>query len=227
MSNHMRIDIKMATTMFYVLTLLYRAQLAANECITKETLSTTDLWHGYLFEHTLQASESTFSYQISYPASQCCVNLLLYFGDQIANITDNMTCEQREAILAPQNNQIISLQPQYPGCVIITDDTGTDQYMCLGERSFLSASPRTWYAAISRCYSNNDTLTMEYFFNMTNVVGSCDGGTSTETTPPSSSTASKTANLSNQTTISNVERGPVYSAVLLATCIILLMVQLI
>ena len=203
MCNTMRLDIKMAITTFYILTLLYGAQSTLNECTINATLSTTDLWHGYLFETTFQEDESTFSYQISYPANQCCVNLLIYFWDQIANITDNMTCEQREAIMSSGNNQIISLQPQNRLCVT-TNETGTEQYMCVGKQTFRSARPRTWYGAISRCNSNNETLTIKFFFNITNVVGSCEFETTTQT--------------------SNVERGSVYSTVMLTACIILLTV---
>ena len=216
----MRIDIKVVTICYTIL-LGYEVYAATDVCITNGTLSTTDLWHGYLFEHTLHENHSILSYQISYPASQCCAKILLYHDDQIANITQNMNCEQREAILSPSNNQIIYLEHHYLGCEITV--TGIDQYMCIGERYFQSSKPRTWYAAVSRCDSNNDTLTMEYFFNMTNVVGSCDEGISTGAPPQTSNITNSTANYQTTST-SNVKSGPVYSSIMMITCALLLII---
>ena len=214
MNTYTRLDIMLVAVMLYTLLLLCGAR-AADECVTNGTLSTTDLWHGYLFQHTFHANPSTFKYHISYPASQCCVNLLLYFDDQVNEINNTMTCEQREAILSPENNQIISLQLQnvFGGCET-TNNTGVEMLTCTKEFSFQSIHPRTWHAALSRCNSNNDSLTIEYFFNVTNVVGACDSHT-TNTTPM----------MNDQTTTSNAVRGPSYCTVMLIVCIMLLMVK--
>ena len=147
-------------------------------CIVQGNLTTSLDWYGFLLQKTLNPDSARIQYQLSYPVSQYCANLLLYYDEQLCNITENMTCKQREAILHPENNQIVPLCPtQYnmiSGCSVRNETGNKAMFVCKGERSFRSSKPRSWHIAVSRCGLNNDTLTLNYFFNITGASQSCE-----------------------------------------------------
>ena len=64
-------------------------------------------------------------------------------------------CYQREAVLRPENNQIIylTLRHFWSGCMINHTADGTEIYTCRANRTFRSARERWWYMAASHCGS--------------------------------------------------------------------------
>uniref|UniRef100_A0A3Q0RUP0 Transmembrane protein 145 n=1 Tax=Amphilophus citrinellus TaxID=61819 RepID=A0A3Q0RUP0_AMPCI len=84
-----------------------------------------------------------------YPKSRCCQNILLYFDDSsqwpAVYKRPEKNCYQKEAVLRPENNQVINLTTLYTwsGCVVLR---------CKGGRSFRSG----------------DGLQLEYEMTLTN-----------------------------------------------------------
>lgn len=170
-----RRDTQTITVVFYVLLFCFPGRAAENVCVVKGRLYTHLDWYGYLLQKTFQQNISRIQYQISYPVSACCANLLIYYDDQMRNLSPDMTCKQREDILPWKNNQIIPLTNKNGtvGCKIWNESGSEPMYVCVGERTFRSSAPRTWYVAISRCGSTVP-LTMNYYFNITGFYGHCE-----------------------------------------------------
>lgn len=163
------------TVLFFAILMVFPVHSAENMCVVKGRLYTHLDWYGYLLQKTFQQNISRIQYQISYPVSECCANLLIYYDDQMRDLSQDMTCRQREAILPWKNNQIIPLTNQNGtvGCKIWNESGSEPMYVCVGERTFRSSAPRTWYVAISRCGST-EPLTMNYYFNITGYYGHCE-----------------------------------------------------
>lgn len=163
------------STIFYLVLLFFPAHSAENVCVVKGRLFTHLDWYGYLLQKTFQQNISMIQYQISYPVSECCANLLIYYDDQMRDLSQDMTCKQREAILPGKNNQVIPLTNQNGtvGCKIWNESGSEPMYVCVGERTFRSSAPRTWYVAVSRCGASGP-LTMNYYFNITGYYGHCE-----------------------------------------------------
>ena len=153
-------------------------------CVLKGRVYTERQWYGYLLNKEFHRDYAKVNFQLSYPTRECCSNLLIYYDDQITQLTPDMTCEQRENILPKDNNQVIQLHTLNgtKGCSIRNESlTGEPHYVCDGERIFRSSGARTWFFALSRCHSNH-SLTLSYSFNVTGYYGDCeedplDGGT--------------------------------------------------
>uniref|UniRef100_A0A8C5DKQ7 Intimal thickness related receptor IRP domain-containing protein n=1 Tax=Gouania willdenowi TaxID=441366 RepID=A0A8C5DKQ7_GOUWI len=103
--------------------------------------------------------------------SRCCQNILLYFDDSsqwpAVYKTPDKDCYQKEAVLRPENNQVINLTTRYTwsGCVVEGDED-EEVLSCVGGRSFRSVRERWWYIALSKC--GGDGLQLEYEMKLTN-----------------------------------------------------------
>ncbi|KAL7835710.1 hypothetical protein SRHO_G00280570 [Serrasalmus rhombeus] len=76
-------------------------------------------------------------------------------------------CYQKEAVLRPENNQVINLTTRYTwsGCVV--EGEGDEEILsCVGGRSFRSVRERWWYIALSKCGGGG--LQLEYEMKLTN-----------------------------------------------------------
>lgn len=144
-------------------------------CILKGRIYTGLDWYGYLLQKTFQQNISRIQYTISYPLSECCANMLIYYDDQVRNLTQDMTCQQRERILPQVSNQVIPLNTKNGtvGCTVWREDGKEPMNVCVGERTLKSSAPRTWYVAISRCGSTSQ-MTLNYQFNITGFYGNCE-----------------------------------------------------
>lgn len=148
----------------------------SSPCVVKGQFSTHLQWYGYLLQKTLQ-KEAKIEYQISYPERECCVNMLIYYDDQIKELKESMSCQERTAILPDSNNQIIALSTMNmtKGCERYSAASGEPLIVCTGERTLKSSGPRTWYIAVSRCNSDSTKpLDMSYYFNVSNFFGVCE-----------------------------------------------------
>ncbi|CAG14644.1 unnamed protein product, partial [Tetraodon nigroviridis] len=82
-------------------------------------------------------------FRFRYPKSRCCQNILLYFDDSsqwpAVYKRPEKNCYQKEAVLRPENNQVINLTTHYTwsGCVV--EGEGDEEVLsCVGGRSFRS-----------------------------------------------------------------------------------------
>ena len=147
---------------------------AAPQCVLKGRVYTERLWYGYLIDKAFHRDYAKIQYTISYPVKECCTNLLIYYDDQIRQLTGDMSCEEREKVLPSNNNQIIPLHTlnRTVGCRV-WNETDEPYYVCVGERIFRSSGPRTWYFALSRCQAKTP-LTVNYAFNVSGYYGDCE-----------------------------------------------------
>lgn len=146
-------------------------------CVVKGQINTHLQWYGYLLQKTLE-KEAKIEYQVSYPERECCVNMLIYYDDQVKTLKESMSCLERKNILPDKNNQVIplSLQNHTIGCERYQPSPSSQPLIvCRGERTLRSSGPRTWYIAVSRCGSGSTRpLDMSYYFNVTNYFGVCE-----------------------------------------------------
>ncbi|XP_076135731.1 transmembrane protein 145 [Alosa pseudoharengus] len=110
-------------------------------------------------------------FRFRYPKSRCCQNILLYFDDSsqwpAVYKRPDKDCYQREAVLRPENNQVINLTTDYKwsGCAVEVE--GDEETLsCVGGRSFRSVRERWWYIALSKC--GGEGLLLEYELKLTN-----------------------------------------------------------
>lgn len=101
--------------------------------------------------------------------------MLIYYDDQMRNLTQDLTCQQRERILPANSNQVIPLNVNNGtvGCSVWHEEGKEPMVVCIGERTLKSSAPRTWYVAISRCGAPNQ-ITLNYQFNITGYYGNCE-----------------------------------------------------
>ncbi|XP_045185217.1 uncharacterized protein LOC123543190 [Mercenaria mercenaria] len=151
------------------------AESSNGNCILKGRIHTGLEWYGYLLRKTFQHNISRIQYTISYPLSECCANMLIYYDDQMRDLTQDMTCQEREKILPNVSNQVIPLNANNGtvGCSIWREEGKESMVVCIGERTLKSSAPRTWYVAISRCGSTSQ-MTLNYQFNITGYYGRCE-----------------------------------------------------
>ncbi|WAR30105.1 TM145-like protein [Mya arenaria] len=164
---------ELATLVLFILFLTGPANSQQGNCKLRGQIYTSLNWYGYLLQKTFQGNASRIQYAVSFPASECCANMLIYYDGQIRNLTQDMTCEQRDKVLNP-NNQIIplNLDTGVDGCIRRVID-GTDHVFCVGDRTLKSTSPRMWYVALSRCGATGP-ITVRYEFNLTGYYGACE-----------------------------------------------------
>ncbi|KAK3599698.1 hypothetical protein CHS0354_037169 [Potamilus streckersoni] len=143
-------------------------------CIMKGKIYTHLNWYGFLMQKTFHENLAKIQYQISYPVSECCPSLLIYYDGQIDKLKPEMSCEERRAILPANNNQVIPLSPTNGtvGCKVWTE-SDEPLYVCIGERTFKSSGPRMWYIVASKCNSSTP-LSLNYFFNISGYYGECE-----------------------------------------------------
>ncbi|XP_066528431.1 transmembrane protein 145 isoform X2 [Hoplias malabaricus] len=110
-------------------------------------------------------------FKFRYPKSRCCQNILLYFDESsqwpAVYKRPEKDCYQKEAVLRPENNQVINLTTRYTwsGCVV--EGEGDEEVLsCIGGRSFRSVRERWWYIALSKCGGGG--LQLEYEMKLTN-----------------------------------------------------------
>lgn len=161
---------------------------AAEQCVIKGQVNTRLQWYGYMLQKTFQTNDARVEYQITYPEKECCANLLIYYDDQISQLTESMSCQERVDVLPKDNYQIIPLSTKTAtkGCVLYPDSEGTNLVVCTGDRTLHSNGPRTWYFAISRCGAsqNQGMLNMNYYFNVTGHYGKCEADPLSKTIYP-------------------------------------------
>lgn len=144
-------------------------------CILKGRIYTGLEWYGYLLRKTFQHNISRIQYTVSYPLSECCANMLIYYDDQMRELKQDMTCKEREAILPSISNQVIPLNGNNGtvGCSVWTEQGKEPMVICIGERTLKSSAPRTWYIALSRCGTTSQ-MTLNYQFNISGYYGNCE-----------------------------------------------------
>ncbi|XP_029600547.1 transmembrane protein 145 isoform X1 [Salmo trutta] len=110
-------------------------------------------------------------FRFRYQKTRCCQNILLYFDDSsqwpAVYKKPDKDCYQKEAVLRPENNQVINLTTRYTwsGCVV--EGEGDEEVLsCVGGRSFRSVRERWWYIALSKC--GGEGLQLEYEMKLTN-----------------------------------------------------------
>uniref|UniRef100_A0A7N4NM13 Transmembrane protein 145 n=1 Tax=Sarcophilus harrisii TaxID=9305 RepID=A0A7N4NM13_SARHA len=110
-------------------------------------------------------------FRFRYPEAKCCENILLYFDDPsqwpAVYKAQDKDCLAKEAVIRPENNQVINLTTQYPwsGCQVVSEG-GVRYLSCSSGRSFRSVRERWWYIALSKC--GGDGLQLEYEMVLTN-----------------------------------------------------------
>ena len=170
---------------------LWAAHGSEIPCTYVGHLLTDENWHGFLANITIM-SPGRMTFEFTYPADKCCMNILFYTEDQLAEISNHMTCWQKEYLLLPGNDQILRLTPRFTwsGCHI-TYPNRVPHYDCVGGRSFASqkatSRPTTWYLAVSNC-AGISGLDLEYRMRVYGHLGDCKPGyrvltTTAPTTP--------------------------------------------
>jgi len=145
-------------------------------CIYEGYLSTARNWFGYLANITVVVT-GRMLFEFTYPAKQCCHNVLFYSAKQVAFISPHMTCWQKEYVLRPENDQILRLTPRFSwsGCHLV-HPVGELLYICEGGRSFaVDDEPRhasTWHLAISNCATRSG-IDLRYRLVVYGVIGQC------------------------------------------------------
>ncbi|TRY84545.1 hypothetical protein DNTS_001300, partial [Danionella cerebrum] len=111
------------------------------------------------------------NFRFRYPKSRCCQNILLYFDESsqwpAVYKRPDKDCYQKEAVLRPENNQVINLTTRYTWSGCMVEAEGDEEMLsCVGGRSFRSVRERWWYIALSKC--GGDGLMLEYEMTLTN-----------------------------------------------------------
>lgn len=111
-------------------------------------------WFGFLANATV-LDTSHLMFEFKFPAEKCCPNILFYTEEQISVISTRINCWQKEELLHPEVDQILSLTPSFPwsGCRL-TRAAGVHTYVCKSGRSLTTSSngyPLALYVAVSNC----------------------------------------------------------------------------
>ncbi|XP_069041432.1 transmembrane protein 145 [Lepisosteus oculatus] len=136
----------------------------------KGTVSTKEDWV-FLTRFCFLTDFGRLDFRFRYPKARCCQNILLYFDDSsqwpAVYKKQDKDCYQKEAVLRPENNQVINLTTRYTwsGCVV-EEQQGSQVLSCVGGRSFRSVRERWWYIALSKC--GGEGLELEYEMKLTN-----------------------------------------------------------
>jgi len=101
MESHSRKE--MTSVLFLVLLMTGCANSQPNKCTRRGQIYTSLTWYGYLLQKTFQDNVSVIEYAISFPVSECCAKMLIYYDGQVRNLTHDMSCEQRHSVLNPVN----------------------------------------------------------------------------------------------------------------------------
>ena len=145
-------------------------------CVYEGHLKTDRDWFGYLANITIMTT-GRMSFEFSYPADKCCQNVLFYQEEQMSIINARMNCWQKEALVMPEDDQILRLTPTFSwsGCHL-SHPNGLPTYTCEGGRSFTSTTggvkPTSWYIAVSNCHSLMG-LDLNYRLLVVGHIGEC------------------------------------------------------
>lgn len=162
---------------------------SAMPCVYEGHLLTEKDWYGFLANITIMTT-GRMTFEFTYPADKCCQNVLFYLEDQVAILNARMNCWQKEALLRPEDDQILRLTPRFSwsGCHM-THSFGMSTYTCQGGRSFSSGylgdKPVTWYLAVSNCATLMG-LELRYKLEILGHIGECKSPyrIATTTDPP-------------------------------------------
>ena len=165
--------------------------VALPPCVYEGHLKTERDWLGYLANVSVMTT-GRMTYHFSYPADRCCPNVLFYLEDQASVINARMNCWQKEAVLRPENDQVLRLTPRFTwsGCHL-AHPNGVATYECAGGRSFATLTPggdrpTTWFVAVSNC-ATLAGLDLRYRLEVFGHIGDCATtrtyGVVTTTTP--------------------------------------------
>ena len=155
-------------------------------CIYEGNLKTERDWFGFLANITIMTT-GRMTFEFAYPAEKCCQNILFYLEDQVSILHARMNCWQKEALLRPEDDQILRLTPRFSwsGCHM-SHNNGVSSYMCKGGRSFTAMNPgertTTWYIGASNCASLQG-LELEYRMEILGHIGECKTPYRIVTTP--------------------------------------------
>ena len=161
-----------------VLFIILQSIVQSEDCKVQGKINTDQTWYGFIGIGRFKHNTSRFQYTFKFSSSSSPINVLLYFDDQIKALQYRDTCSGKEAILKPENNQIIHLTTNsiWSGCKAGTDDN-TGMIICKGARILRSHRPRTWHIAVSSCNSPSG-INMEYNLTFVNHLdGNCDPNT--------------------------------------------------
>uniref|UniRef100_A0A7E4UQ99 GpcrRhopsn4 domain-containing protein n=1 Tax=Panagrellus redivivus TaxID=6233 RepID=A0A7E4UQ99_PANRE len=130
----------------------------------------------FLDKFCFVSEAGNFQFELHYPKSYEIQNLYMYYDtpDQwFAAYNDSLQCAEKERIIDPLNNQIMSLSPlahfSDPAQCVEYEKRNQTWYNCTGSRSFFSMRPRWWFMAIGNCDSLKG-LYLEYRLLMTNAA---------------------------------------------------------
>ncbi|GAB6018861.1 hypothetical protein CHUAL_000520 [Chamberlinius hualienensis] len=129
----------------------------------------------FLTRFCFYSNTGQFTFRIVYPVSFAVQKVLLYYDSPSqwpAVYKKQLTCEEKESVLARENNQFISLSLDNDLTCRLVDQNVTGHLLeplldCRGERFFDTARERWWFIAISNCNSTKG-LKFDYFIKMTN-----------------------------------------------------------
>ncbi|XP_064617706.1 transmembrane protein 145-like [Liolophura sinensis] len=155
-----------------LLLMIYYAHVVVTKHV-KGSISSSSDWE-YITRFCFLSKEGGFKFYFEYPVEYGIQNILLYFDEptqwQAVYKTDT-NCFQKEAVLRPENNQVLTLSPAYTwsGCKLVNSSaTGWQNwYQCAGGRKFKSARERWWFFAVSHC-GFKEGLRLNYSLWMTN-----------------------------------------------------------
>ena len=155
-------------------------------CVYEGELKTDKDWYGFMANITIMTT-GRMTFEFEYPADKCCQNVLFYLEDQVSILNARMNCWQKEALLRPEDDQILRLTPRFSwsGCHM-SQHGGVSTYICNGGRSFASTvggdTPTSWYIAISNCASLLG-LEMKYKLEILGHIVECKTAYKILTTP--------------------------------------------
>ena len=81
-------------------------------CVHHGHLRTDDDWFGFLANMTILKS-GRISFEFSFPAESCCINVLFYNEAQMYALNSHMNCWQKEDLVRPEDDQILRLTPSF------------------------------------------------------------------------------------------------------------------
>nr|XP_046911508.1 transmembrane protein 145-like [Dermatophagoides farinae] len=147
--------------------------------IIEGVIRTNEDWM-FIARFCFLSKEGVFEYNVTYPKSFAPQNLLLYFDAKSqwpAVYKQNKTCEQKQAVLIDDFNQVINLteyRREYKattasGCRVdrYNNEMNETWYRCVQKRTFQSYRERWWYIALDNCGSRKG-LYLKYRITMTN-----------------------------------------------------------
>ncbi|XP_064122889.1 transmembrane protein 145-like isoform X2 [Macrobrachium nipponense] len=134
-------------------------------------VKTAEKW-AFITRFCFLSSDGTFTFDVEYDIDYATEKLLLYYDSPHqwpAVYKSEKTCEEREAVMKRENNQVINLTlySMNSECEIIRSSGDKATYQCRGSRSFRSVRERWWFIAVSNCESTKG-LQLKYKITMTN-----------------------------------------------------------